>query len=167
MKRILTFLTIAALAAAGLLAQDSGSSTLNLTVGPEAAFSAAFVATTLTAANTKFGGYSGTTNFSYKIRTTESTGSGTITVQNTDFAAGGPTINSDLTFTCTDTASGTPCAGSAAASDTAAVTVVSFGAGVHSADAGDSGSVGWILADRPAYKTGSYSSTATFTISAL
>jgi hypothetical protein len=43
---------------------------------------------------------------------------------------------------------------------------VVFGADAHSADAGDSGTTVWTLADMPSIKTGAYSSTATYTISA-
>ena len=119
----------------------------------------------MTTSGGKFGAYSGTTNFSFKIRTTESTGSGHITVQVTDFATGGPAI-ADLTFNCTS-ASGTGCTASTAASSASAVTVVTFGAGAHSADAGDAGSVAWNLVNRTDVKTGNYTSTATFNISAL
>jgi hypothetical protein len=160
-------LTIAALAAVSAFAQSSsGNSNLNLTIGPEAAFTALLSTTSLTtAAGGLFGAYTGTTTFTYKIRTTESTGSGVITVQVTDFASGGPLI-SDLTFNCT-AASGTACSSGTAASDSAGVTVVSFAGGVHSADGGDAGTVAWSLVNRPSTKTGSYSSTATFNISAL
>jgi hypothetical protein len=43
---------------------------------------------------------------------------------------------------------------------------VTFGADAHSADTGDAGSTDWSLLDKPSVKTGSYDSTATYTISA-
>jgi hypothetical protein len=141
------------------------TSALNISVGPEATFASAFSATTLTAADTKFGGFSGTTNFNYKIRTSQEGGTGSITVQVTAFGTNGPSP-SDLAYTCTAPSSGTPCSSSTTASTASATSVVSFGADAHSSDSGDSGSVVWSLVDRPTVKTGSYSSTATFTISA-
>jgi len=141
------------------------TSALNITVGPEATFASAFSATSLTAADTKFGGFSGTTNFNYKIRTTQGSGTGSITVQVTAFGSDGPAV-SDLSYTCTAPSSGTPCSSSTPASSATATSIVTFGADAHSADAGDSGSAVWSLVDRPQVKTGSYTSTATFTISA-
>jgi hypothetical protein len=44
--------------------------------------------------------------------------------------------------------------------------VGTFGAAAHSAVAGNSGSVAWTLTDDPAYGTGTYAATVTFTISA-
>jgi len=143
-----------------------GDSTLGVTVGPEASFTAVDASTTLSKGNTTFGAYGGTTNFTYKIRTTQSTGTGSITVLVTSFGTGGPEV-SDLAYTCTAPSSGTPCSSSTAASTSTASNVVAFGADAHSADSGDSGTAVWTLADRTGIKTGSYSSTATFTIAAL
>jgi hypothetical protein len=134
-------------------------------VGAEASFSAAFTATTLNHSGTKFASYSGTTNFTYKIRTTQSGGTGSVTVQVTDFETNGPAV-ADLSYTCAGVSSGTPCSGSTAASSSSTTSVGTFGADAHSADAGDAGSVTWTLVDRTDTKTGTYSSTATFTISA-
>jgi hypothetical protein len=44
--------------------------------------------------------------------------------------------------------------------------VATFGAGASSAIAGNTGSVAWSLVNDPKYAQGSYSVTATFTISA-
>jgi len=161
---ILALATAALALAPAAFCQDTGTSTLSATYGAEASFSASFSGTTLNA-SAKFGGYSGTTNFNYKIRTTQSSGSGAITVQVTAFGTGGPAV-ADLSYTCTDTASGTPCS-TTGASTSSATNVVTFGPDAHSADAGDAGSVSWALVDRPSIKTGTYTSTATFSISAL
>jgi len=144
---------------------DSGTSTLGVTVGPEATFSSVAGSTTLSAANTKFGGYSGTTNFSYKIRTSQTSGSGSITVEVTAFGTNGPAV-ADLSYTCSGASSGTACSSSTPASTSTATSVVSFSSDAHSADSGDSGSASWNLVDRTNTKTGNYTSTATFTISA-
>ena len=156
-----------AIATAGLAmapAAFADTSTLGVTIAPEATFTAVSAATSLTKGDTTFGAFGGTTNFTFKIRTTVSGGTGSITVQVTTFGAGGPAI-ADLAYTCTS-ASGTACASSTGASVGSATSVVSFGADAHSADAGDAGSTVWSLADRTGIQTGSYSSTATYTISA-
>jgi len=163
-----SFLTVIATAALAIVPAAFGADTsaLNVTVGPEATFASAFSATTLTAADTKFGGFAGTTNFTYKIRTTLSGGTGAITVQVSTFGTGGPAV-ADLSYTCTAPSSGTPCGSSTPASTGTATNVVAFGADAHSADTGDAGTAVWALVDRTGVQTGSYSSTATFTISAL
>jgi hypothetical protein len=163
MKRtILLAITAAAFASMPVFGDNS---TLGVTVGPEATFTALSASTSLTKGDSTFGNYGGTTSFTYKIRTTEGGGSGSITVQVTTFSAGGPAV-ADLAYTCTAPSSGTPCA-STPASTSSGTSVVGFGADAHSADVGDSGTAIWSLVDRPQIKTGSYSSTATFTISAL
>jgi hypothetical protein len=164
MKRLLLAITALAIAPAAFAqATDTGTSTLSVTVAPEASFSAAFTGTTLSKSGTKFEAYTGTTNFTFKIRTTQSGGSGSVTLAVTNFSTGGPALN-DLTYTCT-AAVGTACSGTVTATNPAA-TVIDFGADAHSADAGSSGSISWSLVDRTTVKTGDYSSTATFTISA-
>jgi len=154
-----------ALAPAAFGQSNTGNDTLNVTVGPEASFTSVDSSTSLTKVDTLFGSFTGTSNFTYKIRTSQSTGTGSITVEVTAFQSHGPLV-SDLSYTCTDTASGTPCSSSTAASASVATGVVSFGADAHSSDSGDSGSTSWTRADRPTVKTGNYSTTATFTISA-
>jgi hypothetical protein len=170
MKQKLIFaLAIAALAIAPMaIGADTAAkdSTLGVTVAAEASFTAVDAATTLTKSDTLFAAYTGTTNFTYKIRTTLSGGTGTITVMVTTFGTGGPAV-ADLSFVNTAPTSGTPVTASAVASTTVAGAVVGFGADAHSADTGDSGTTVWTLADRTGIKTGAYSSTATFTIAAL
>lgn len=171
MKQKLIFaLAIAALAIAPMaIGADTAAkdSTLGVTVGPEASFTAVDATTTLAkGGDVLFAAYTGTTNFTYKIRTTLSGGTGTITVMVTTFGTGGPAV-ADLSFVNTAPTSGTPVTTSAVASTTVAGAVVGFGADAHSADTGDSGTTVWTLADRTGIKTGAYSSTATFTIAAL
>ena len=147
----------------------TGTSTLSVTVAAEAAIQVNTATTTLTnGGSTIFGAnYTGTTSLTFKLRSTKTTGTASITVQNTEFAGNGPKIAStELTFTCT-AASGTACAGSQNASTSAAVSVVTFaasGTGSHSANAGDAATVAWTITDKPSYETGTFTSTATFTI---
>jgi hypothetical protein len=164
MKRnILLTLTVAALASAPVAFGDN--STLGVTVAAEASFTAVSTTTNLTKGDTTFGAFSGTTSFTYKIRTTTVLGTGSISVQVTTFGAGGPAVG-DLAYTCTSPTSGSPCSSSTAASTSTGTPVVTFGTDAHSADAGDSGTAVWTLLDKPQIKTGDYTSTATFTISA-
>ena len=163
MKRNILLL-IAAAALAIVPAAFAETSTISVLVGPEASFVSNSATTTMSKGNTTFGDYTGTTDFTYKIRTTTGGGTGSITVLVTAFGANGPVVG-DLAYTCT-AASGTACATSTPASTTVASSVVAFAADIHSADAGDAGTAVWTLADRTIMKTGTYTSTATFTISA-
>ena len=162
MKRnmLLAVMTAALAIAPAAIAENS---TLGVTVGAEASFTTVDAATSLTHSGTNFASYTGTTNFTYKLRTTTSGGTGSITVALTTFATNGPLL-ADLSFACTDAVTlGTPC--SSTVSSTSAQNVISFGADKHSADAGNAGTTVWTLVDQPTTKTGSYTSTATFTIS--
>jgi hypothetical protein len=139
--------------------------TLSVAVGPEATFTTVAAATTFTKGDTTFGAYGGTTTFTYKIRTSQTSGTGSITVLVTAFEAGGPAV-ADLAYTCTAPTSGAPCSSSTAASTSTASPVVTFGTDAHSGDTGDAGSAVWTLVDRTGVKTATYTSTATFTVSA-
>jgi hypothetical protein len=150
----------------------NGTTTLSVTVGAEAAIAINTASTNFTTpGGGLFADFTGTTNFTYKIRTAQSTGAGHISLQiTTDFTgAGGPKVASPpstgdaLTYACT-TASGTACTGPVTASTTAPTTVATFAADAHSIKAGDAGSVEWTLTNDPVYKTGTYTATATFTI---
>jgi hypothetical protein len=153
----------------------TGTTKLSVTVSNEASITITTGTTTLTATGTTFNPYTGTTNFTYKIRTTQTTGSGSIVLQVTqDFSpAGGPSVGTPpsagdaLTYTCS-TASGTPCSSAQTASTTAQTGVATFGADAHSVStSGDAGSVTWSLTNDPKYKTGTYTNAiVTFTISA-
>jgi hypothetical protein len=177
MKRSYIFsLAAALLAAPASYAQfaATGTTTLSVTVSAEAALQVTTSTTTLAATGTIFNPFTGTTNLTYKIRTTQSTGTGTVTLKVTsDFSpANGPSVATPptggdaLTYTCTTAAPGTACSGSQTASTTASTSVATFGAGASSANAGNSASTVWSLTNDPTYKTGSYSATVTYTISA-
>lgn len=175
MKRLYVLAVLAVLCMSSLsYAQfaGTGTTTLSVTVGTEASIRIDTGATTLATAGTNFTNpYSGTTNFTYKVRTKQSGGTGSITLRvSTDFGAGGPSVgapvNGDLlTYTCTNSGVGTACP-SAVTALTTDTNVVSFGANAKSASAGDTGSVVWSLTNDPAYATGTYTATVTFTVSA-
>lgn len=147
---------------------------MSVTIQPEAAIRIDTAVTTLTSTGTSFSNYTGTTAYTYKIRTLASGGSGTIQLQVTaDFSpangpsvASPPTAGDQLTYTCTVASPGTACTGTQVASTTAATSVATFGAAASSVAAGNTGSLSWTLTNDPLYRTGSYTATTTLTISA-
>ena len=148
----------------------TGTTTLSLTVDVAAAIRIDTGTTNLTTAGGVFTNpYTGTTNFTYRIRTSKVSGTGTITLRVTsDFSpSGGPSVLGGdlLTYTCT-LASGTACIGSTTSSTTATTSVATFGTDAHSASAGDAGSTAWTLTNDARYQTGTYTATVTYTISA-
>jgi hypothetical protein len=156
----------------------TGTTTVSVAIGPESSLSVTSSTTSLTEASGagSFGSpYTGTTNFSYKLRSAKVGGGGSITVQiTTDFGSGGPSVASPLagdamTYSCTTASSATACTGPVTASTTSATSVATFATDAHStagAGSSDSGTVSWTLPNDPVYKTGTYTATATFTISA-
>jgi len=150
-------------------ATDSDTTTLQVNVAAEASITMSSATTTLTSVGTEFANYTGSSAFTYKIRTTQAGGSGTITVNVADFT--GPGTNPDvdggnLAYTCTVAAPATQCSGSVVAANTN-TSVATFGADAHSALAGNAGSVAWTLLNDPAYTTGLHTALATVTITAL
>ncbi len=151
----------------------TGTTTLSLAVAPAAEISITTASTSLaTTGNSFVNPYTGTTNFVFKMRTSPSSGAGTLTLKvTTDFnGTGGPSVgapvNGDLlTYSCT-AASGTACATTQSASTATQTGVATFGANAHSTSAGDAGSVAWSLTNDPVYQVGNYNATVTFTISA-
>jgi len=177
MKRYLTITAFALLALTGLAQAQSntGTTSLSVVVGAEAALTVNTATTNLTTSSTTFGNpFAGTTSLTYFIRTSKTTGTGTLTLKiSTDFSpAGGPLVatapsaGDALTYTCTVTAPGTACTGTQTASTTLATPLGTWGAAASSVKAGNSASVPWSLTDDPAYAAGTYTATATFTISA-
>ncbi len=172
-KTVYTFIAIALLSTMSFAQfAASGTTTLSVNIPAEAAIQITTGTTTLSnSGGTTFAvPFTGTTNFTYKVRTTASGGSGAITAQvTTDFSGtGAPSVATynNLSYSCTAGAVGSGCSSGTAASTTAATSVISFGANAKSANAGDSGSVAWSLADNPQYSTGTFTATVTFTISA-
>lgn len=156
----------------------TGTTTLSVTIAAESAISVTTATTSLTEASGAgvFGSpFTGTTNFSYKVRSTKVGGGGSITVKiTTDFGAGGPSVASPptgdaMTYTCTAASSATACSGPITASTSSATNVATFATDAHStagAGSSDAGTVVWSLPNDPVYKTGTYTAVATFTISA-
>lgn len=121
-----------------------------------------------------FASFTGSVGVKYEVRTTISTGNATLSVQAaSDFSpSNGPSVaNGDLTFTCSGASLGSNCAGTQTMS-TSIKTVVSVGAGACTG-AGCAGSnpnsvtVNLTLTDSPVFKTGVYSTTLTFSFSAI
>jgi len=176
MKKILALTSVLLLAASLSYAQSSttGNTTLNLTVGPEAAIVVGSTGAFTAGGSGSFANYATSTSFTYYIRTS-SGGSGSILLQVTsDFApTGGPSVKTPptsgdaLTYTCSVQTPGTACTGTQTASTTSTTPVATFGAGVTSAKGGNpTNSVSWALTNDPVYAQGSYAATVTFTIAA-
>jgi hypothetical protein len=168
---VLAFFSVAVAQAA----TATGPTTMTVTVGAEATINITNGTTALAGAG-GFANFTGTTNLTYQVRTSIG-GSGNVTLKVTsDFnCLGGPciltppTAGDTLTYTCTASGGSGPtaCTGAQTASTTASTSVLTLGADKHSTFPGsDSGAVSWTLVNDPKYKTGSYSSTVTFTISA-
>jgi hypothetical protein len=150
----------------------TGTTNVTVTVAAEAAISVNS-ATPLASVGTLFANYTGSTSFSYKVRTAASGGSGSITAQvTTDFGPGGPSVatsgatGNTLSYGCSLSGVGTACGGLVTASTTVATDVANFGVNARSAKTGDSGTLSWVLVNDPQYQTGDYEATVTFTISA-
>lgn len=156
----------------------SGSTTQTLSAQIDAIGKVSVPASlTLTHAGTTFVAYSGNLTVSYRARTTAATGSGSLSMQATaDFTpAGGPSIASgQLTYTCSVAGLGTACSGTQTASTGSQTSVVTMGASLCTGGGGSCSAANpntvlstFTLSDNPAYKTGTYSATLTFTISAI
>src|SRR5579872_1709503 len=151
-------------ASLGLAQSNTGTTTVSVTVGAEASLTVASP-TALTAVGTVFNNYTGSTVVTYFVRTTQSTGSGTITLKvTTDFSpangpsvATPPTAGDALKYTCTGAAPATPCSGSQTALTTGTTPVASFAADAHTTTSGGSTvTTSWTLTNDPVYKTGTY-----------
>ena len=96
---------------AGLNAQTfaaTGTTSVSVSVAAEASLSVGTATTSLTTTGTIFNDFTGTTNLTYKVRTTKTGGAGTITAQvTTDFTGNGPSVANSgstgdtLSYTCT------------------------------------------------------------------
>jgi hypothetical protein len=163
------------------LAQNTVTQTLDATVVPLGGLFMQASPLALTKAGSTFNSFTGTITLSYRARTRQGTGQGTITVKATsDFSpSGGPSIANPpsagdaFTYTCSGATLGASCSGIQTVSTTAATNVVSIGASACtgggapcSTASPNSANVTFILTDDPKYKTGSYSATLTWTISA-
>jgi len=180
MKKIVALVGVALLFTAPLahaqLGSATGTTTVSVTVGAEAALNITNSSTPLTATGTNFSNYTGSTGLTYFVRTTQSGGSGSVTLKvTTDFSpANGPSVGTPpsagdkLAYTCSLSGVGTACSGSQTSSTTASTSVATFGADAHTVTfpGGDTATTAWTLTNDPKYKTGSYSATVTFTISA-
>jgi hypothetical protein len=173
MKALVTLLGLALLMATPPAhAQPTAVVSSSVTIGAEAGLVVA-ATPNLAKGGGPFGAFTGTTNLIYFVRTSQTTGSGTIQAKVTsDFSpAGGPSVpTGDLKYSCSASNPGnggtaTACTGSVTASTTDQ-TIASFGPDARSSTTGNSASVQWTLNNSPAYKAGNYSATVTFTISA-
>jgi len=148
------------------------SNSLNANIGALGSLSVPG-STNLTNTGTVFNAFSGTVAIQYRARTSAS-GGGTLTMKVTqDFQTGGPSVaGGDLTYHCGSAGLGTACASSTAStsSATSVVTLPSSactgGGAPCSATDPNTVNVTFNLADRPVVKTGTFTASIQFTISA-
>lgn len=182
MRKLLPVLTMGMLLASSLAygqvtAKDTA--TLSVTVGNEATIVVDPGSKTTTfSSSTAFTDYTATTNYHFQVRTSQTTGSGFINVAiTTDFSpTGGPSAYAPATGDSLKITASTASAGTAVVPgsqvNATAQNIVTFGANAHGGSPGAvgtngaTGSVTWDLTNDPAYATGVYTATATFTISA-
>lgn len=163
------------------MAQNTVTQTLDANIVPLGGLFTLTSQLPLTKASNRFESFTGSMTLSYRARTGEATGQGRITVKATsDFRpAGGPSIAAPpnsadkFTYICGGATLGVSCSGVQTMSTTSATTVVTMGAssctggGAPCSTANpNTANILFILPDDPKYKTGSYSATLTFTISA-
>jgi hypothetical protein len=168
-KTLLLAVTLLLVSSLAQAQSATGNTIVSVAVAAEASMTVSPATTSLTTTGTVFNNFTGTTNLTYKVRTTRVGGSGTITVQFagalTGVAVPANTIAlTNLTYDCTASV-GTPCTAGQVSSSSSATPVASFGANAHGN--GATGSVAWTLVNDPAYVTDTYNATATFTIAAL
>jgi hypothetical protein len=164
-------LLLTAPVASAQFGSPTGTTTVTVTIGPQAGLNITNNSTPLTLAGNNF---TGSTALSYFVRTTTTGGGGSITLQvTTDFSpTGGPSVKTPpssgdaLAYTCIVASPGTACTGMQTSSTTTTTNVATFGTNAHTSSAGSTASVNWTLTNDPTYKTGTYSATVTFTISA-
>jgi hypothetical protein len=169
------------LAPIACLAQNTVTQRLEADIVPLGALFTQSTPVILTKSNTNFNRFVGTMTLSYRARTSQWSGRGAITLKaTTDFTpAGGPSISrppsaGDLfTYTCGGATLGASCGGTQTVSTTAATNVVTLGdsactgGGAPCSSANpNTANITFTLTDDPTYKTGSYSVTLTWTISA-
>jgi len=152
----------------------TGGQALSANLGANAKLAVVQSSVTLVHAGTTFANFTGTVTVQYRVRTTPS-GSSTLAVKAaSDFspATGPSVVNGDLTYTCSGATLGSNCAGSPTVSTTATTNVVTVGAGACTgAGCGNpdpnSVSVSLTLTDSPTFKTGTYTNSLLFSISAI
>lgn len=151
---------------------NTGNTILQVGVTAEAAIVVNTATTQLTTTGTVFNDYTGTTSFTYRVRTTRVGGSGTVTASiASDFAGAaggsGPSIaNNDLSYLSSTAGVGTGQTSAVTAQVGTATNILTFGANARSTRAGDNGQVNWTLVNDPQYETDTYTTTVVLTISA-
>lgn len=156
----------------GATATVSQTLSANLAAIGKLSVPASFV---LTATGGAFSSYGSSLTVNYRVRSTTSGSGASITLRSSaDFSpAGGPGISiNTLTYTCSGATLGTACSGTQTVSLSSATNILAVpvsactGGGSPCSTANpNSVSTSFSLANDPAYKTGSYSATITFTIS--
>jgi len=174
LSALLNVILLLTLAVAARGNSVSASQSLTANLGAKAKVAVVQPAVSLVHSGGTFANFTGNVTVRYKVRTT-TTGTSTLTVAATsEFTpANGPSIAaSDLTYTCSGATLGTPCTGSQTVRTSTQGTVVTVGGGACtgsgcSGNNPNSVSISLRLVNSPVFRTGSYSTSLTFSISAL
>lgn len=155
-------------------ASATATQTLNPILGAISKLAVVQSNVSLTHTGSIFNSFTGAVTVQFKVRTTIANGSSSLTLNASAFSpATGPSIAAgDLTYTCSGATVGANCSGIQTISTSSQTNVVTVGSGVCTGagcagSSPDSVTVNLTLADSPVFKTGSYSTTVTFSISAL
>ena len=165
-------------------ATASVTQTLQANIAPVAAFSTTSYTFTLAKTGSLFvssghyAGFSASLTLMYNARTGSTNSTAGITMKaNTDFTpAGGPSMSAGdiLSYTCAGPTLGTGCSGTQRVSTTVATPVLSLpplacsgGGSPCSNSYPNSANLSFFLPDNPRYRTGFYTTTLQFTISAI
>jgi len=160
---------------AALAATATGTQSLSINIGALGKVAVVQSSVSLAHTGSIFTSFTGAVTVQYEVRTALSTGSSSLTLKAaSEFSpTNGPKIgNADLTYTCSGATVGSGCSGTQTVSTASQTSVVTVGSGActGSGCAGSSPNsvtVNLNLVDSPLFKTGSYSTNLTFTISAI
>jgi hypothetical protein len=171
--RLLRILAPIVMIPAGLAVASAQTQSLIVALPPAVSITAP-ASFALTSGGTTFGIFtSPSVGIQFKVRNTQGSGTGSITVKSTEFSPlNGPMIASgNVTYLCSAPTVGV-CSGAQTLSTTSATPIVTFPASTCTGTGCGTGAtlptvqVLFTLANSAQYKTGTYTATLTFTISA-
>lgn len=164
-------LSLFCMTAPGQSATATGNTVLSLNIPVRAELIVTEGTTPLTE-TVAFGDLTGTTNYSYRIRTSKTGGTGTITFSIAEFSPAdgdGPKVAQLLYTTTAGSAASTTVTTAATPSTSGTNNVAGFGANAKTTSAGQTGAVSWTLKQpsaTPYPASQAYTSAVTFNMSA-
>jgi len=124
--------------------------------------------------DTHFGSATGSVTVSYWARTSSSAGGGSVTVQAVEFTPVGGPVAASVSYVCSGATLGSGCSGTQTLTTSTQTSLVSLpgaactgGGGSCTSQSPNTVQMTFTLPSQPHYKTGSYTSLLTFTISTM